>query len=72
MNSDKCHFLSLSNKIPFKNFDIKNKHSQKLLSVTTDHKLNFHDHASILCKNASAKISTMGKTIQFMLLNQRN
>ena len=66
------NFLTMSTKIPVKNSDITNKHLQKCLCVTIDHKLNFHDHASILFKKAVAKISTTARAFQFMLLNQRN
>ena len=52
-NKDKFHFLSsldMNTKISVGNFDIESTHSQKLLGVTTDCKLNFHDHVSNLCK----------------------
>ena len=57
-NPDKCYFLSsldMNTKKCFSSFDIENTHSQKLLGVKIDCKLNFYDHASNLCKRASAK-----------------
>ena len=35
-----------------KYLDIENAHSQKLLGVTIDRKLNFNDHVSNLCKKS--------------------
>ena len=57
-NPDKCHFLSspdIKTKISFSNFEIENTHSQKLLDVTVDHKLNFHDHFSNASKKSEYK-----------------
>ena len=48
-NPSKCHFLSsfdINTKISVSSFDIENTHSQKLLGVTIDRKLNFHDQLS--------------------------
>ena len=50
---DKCHFFSSFNvntKISVNSFGIENTHSQKLIGVTTDRKLNLYDHVSHLCK----------------------
>ena len=61
-NPDKCNFLSshdMNIKISVKSFDIENPHSRKLLGVTIDRKLNFHDHVSNLCKKMSAHISAI-------------
>ena len=55
-NPDKCHFLSslnMNTEISVSSFDIENTHSQKLTGVTIDRRLNFHDHVSNLCKEAS-------------------
>ena len=73
-NSGKCHFLSsldMNTKISFSSFDIENAHSPKLLGVTIDRMLNFHDYVANICKKASAKISTMTRVFPYMLLNQR-
>ena len=54
-NIDKFHFLSsldMNTKISLSSFDIESTHSQNLLGVTTDCKLNFHDHVSNLCKKS--------------------
>ena len=67
---DKCHFLSsleMNTKISVSSFNIENKHSQKLIGVTIDHKLNFHDHVSNLPKKASSKISVMANVFLLML-----
>ena len=56
-NLDKCHFLSIldmSTKITVSIFDIENANLKKLLGVTIDRKLNFHDHVSNLYKKVSA------------------
>ena len=55
--------LDMNTKISVSNFDIENKHLQKLLGVTIDHRLNFHNHVSNLCKKASAKISLTGRVV---------
>ena len=68
-NPDKCHFLSsldMNTKISVSSFDIENTHSQKLLGVAIDRKLNFHDHVSNLCKKASAKIRVISRVFTFM------
>ena len=61
----------MNTKISVRNFDIENTHSQKLLGVTIDRKLNFHNHVSNLCKKLSGKISAMAIVFPFMLLNKR-
>ena len=43
-------------KISVSSFDIENTHSQKLLDVTIDHKLNFHDYVLDIHKKASVQI----------------
>ena len=44
----------MNTEISVSSFDIENTHSQKLTGVTIDRTLNFHDHVSNLCKEASA------------------
>ena len=46
--------FDMNTKISVSSFDIENTHSQKLLGITIDRKLNFHDHVFNLCKKASA------------------
>ena len=73
-NPDKCYFLSsfdMNSKISVNRFDIENTHSQKLLAVIIDCKLDFHVLAPNLCKKASTRISAMATVVPFMLLNQR-
>ena len=36
--------LDMNTKISVSSFNIENTHSQRLVSVTVDHKLNFHDY----------------------------
>ena len=63
-NADKCHFLSsldMKSVTSVSTFGIEYTHSQKLLGVTVDDKLNFHDHVFNLCKKASAKISAIAR-----------
>ena len=43
-------------KISVSSFDIENTHSQKLLDVTIDRKLNFHDYVLDIHKKASVQI----------------
>ena len=62
----------MNTKISVSNFDIENTHSEKLLGITIDRKLKFHDHVSNIWEKASVKISTMARVFPFMLLNQRN
>ena len=42
-------------KISVSSFDIENAHSQKLLDVTIDRKLNFHDYVLDIHKKASVQ-----------------
>ena len=62
-NPKKYHGLSslnMSTKASVNNFDIENNtNSQKLLKITIDWKLRFHDQVSNQYKKASAKIVTM-------------
>ena len=73
-NPDNCHFLSsldMNTEISVSSLGIKNAYSQKLLGVTVDFKLNFHDHVSNLCKKVSAKVGALARVSPLMLLNQR-
>ena len=72
-NPKQCYSFSshdINTEISVGSFNIKNTHSQKLLDVTIDCKLTFHD-ISNLCKKVSAKISSMARVLSLMLLNQK-
>ena len=47
--------LGMNTKISVSSFGIENTHSQKLLGVTIDRKLNFHDYVSNLSKKSHCK-----------------
>ena len=44
--------------------------SVKLLGVTLDNKLNFHDHVSNICKNANQKLHALARISNFMSQNK--
>ena len=78
-NANKCDFLaSTNNKINIRidNFDIseyvKNIKCEKLLGVQSDDKLNFDDHISELCKNASQKIHALARVTPYMNIFTRH
>ena len=54
-----------------KYLDIENAHSQKLLGVTIDRKLNFNIMFRIYAKKVIGKISAMARVFPFMLLKKR-
>ena len=60
LNTDKCHLLVSNHKecvfINAADDIIDCEISVKLLGVTIDNKLNFHEHVPIICKKASQKL----------------
>ena len=72
-NDDKCHLLITSTEeISAKvgNHHITNSASEKLLGVTIDSKLNFNEHVSKLCKNASAKLHALARISNYMKIDK--
>ena len=72
-NNDKCHLITTSPddvtiKIGCK--DLTNEKNVKLLGVTIDHKLNFSDHVSKLCKKASIKLHALARVSKYMSMNK--
>ena len=58
-NQDKCHFLSsldIRTKFLLHVCLLENSHSQKLLDVAIDRKLDFNEHVTYLCYKATRKI----------------
>ena len=68
-NDDKCHLL-ITNTVEITakvgNHHIRNSASEKLLGVTIDSKLNFNEHVTKLCKNASAKLHALARISNYM------
>ena len=74
-NVDKCHVLVSTNKpvgIKVGDYTIDNCECEKVLGVKLDANLNFNDHISALCKEASTKISVLARVTPFMGLSKRN
>ena len=72
-NNDKCHLLisspdDVSIKIGCE--EISNEKQVKLLGVTIDHKLNFNDHVSKLCKKASTKLHALARVSKYIPMNK--
>ena len=68
-NDDKCHLLITSRvetTAKVGNHHIRNSASEKLLGVTIDSKLNFNEHVTKLCKNASAKLHALARISNYM------
>ena len=74
-NPDKFHMiLSETNQdyhIQAGNLLIGNSHTEKLLGIKIDNKLNFDDHVSDLCTKVSKKIHALSRVSQFMSFNRR-
>ena len=54
-NQGKCYFFDINTKFLLPACILENSDSQKLLGVTIDRKLNFNEHVTNLCGNASKK-----------------
>ena len=51
---------------------LENSNSQKLLGVTIDRKLNFNEHVTSLCDNASKKIQALAIIFPFIYPKHKN
>ena len=63
-NQDKCHFLSsldIRTKFLLHVCLLENSHSQKLLDVAIDRKLDFNEHVTYLCYKATRKIQALAR-----------
>ena len=69
-NQGKCHFLDINTKFLLPACILGNSDSQKLLGVTIDRKLNFNEHVTNLCGNASKKNSSTHKNFPIYTPNR--
>ena len=71
-NQNKRHFLfSLSTKFSQSACILENSGSQKLLSVTTDRRLNFIECVTNLCDKAGRKVQAPHKNFPIHTLNTK-
>ena len=73
LNADKCHLLISNHNrnitINVGEEIIECESSVKLLGVTLDNKLNFHDHVSNICKKSQPKATCISKNIKCLRIN---
>ena len=68
-NPDKYHFLSsldISTKFSLPACILENSDSQKLLGVTIDRKLNFHEQVTNLCDKVRRKIQALARIFPYI------
>ena len=73
LNDDKCHLLitsSTATSAKVGDHNITNSASEKLLGITIDNQLNFNEHVTKLCKNASAKLHALARVSIYMTTNK--
>ena len=73
-NQDKCHFpssLDINIKFSLPACILEKSHSQKLLRVTIDRKLNFNEHVTNLCDKASKKIQALARIFPYVPQTQK-
>ena len=72
-NNDKCHLLVTSPddcSVQIGCEELRNEKQVKLLGVTIDHKLNFSEHVSKLCKKASIKLHALARVSKYIPMNK--
>ena len=73
-NADKCHLLVSSSdavSIRVKEYDIKIRECEKLLSVKFDNKLTFEKHISSICRKACRKNCALTRIAPYMDLSKQ-
>ena len=74
-NPDKFHLLLSDTDCNFTltvdQYEISNSKYEKLLGVTIDNKLNFNEHVSGLCKQASQKLRALARVSPYMNIIKR-
>ena len=73
-NQDKYHFLSsldINTKFSLPACILENADSQRLLGVTIDRKLNFNEHVTNLCDNASRKVQGLARIFPYIPQTQK-
>ena len=73
-NQNKCHFLSsldINSKFSLPGCILENANSQKLLGVAIDRKLNFNEHVTNLCDNASKNIQALARIFPYIPQTQK-
>ena len=73
-NQDKYHFFSsldINTKFSLPACILENADSQKLLGVTIDRKLNFNEHVTNLCDNASRTIQGLARIFPYIPQTQK-
>ena len=74
LNVDKCKLIitNCENEVSI-NIDgnnIRGQKSVKLLGITIDNKLNFHEHISNICRKASLKLHALARVSHFMKIDK--
>jgi len=74
-NPDKFHLLLSDTNdaysVKIENYTIQNGKCEKLLGIKFDNKLNFDEHVSTICSNASQKLHALARIGNYMTLQQR-
>ena len=73
-NQGKCHFLSsldINTKFSLPAGILENSNSQTLFGVTIDRKLNFNEHVTNLCDNASKNIQALARIFPYIPQTQK-
>ena len=74
-NANKFHLLlnepNSNISIHVDNLEIFSSNCEKLLGVKLDNKLNFNEHVSSLCKNASKKLHALARVAHYMTIEKR-
>ena len=74
VNQNKCHFLSslvINTKFSLPACILENANSQNLLGVAIDRKLNFNEHGTNLCDNASKNIQALARIFPYIPQTQK-
>ena len=78
LNPDKCHFLFSGPKTVVEQMSIEvgeqviwESLQEKLLGLTIEKKLKFQNHVSIMCKNASGKLSALTRLAKIMPFDKK-
>ena len=73
----KCHFISIGKDncdedvFYYDNLTLKNSNEEKILGVTIDRKLTFHQHIKKICCKAGQKLSALLRISPYLDTNKR-
>ena len=76
LNQDKCHFLISGNTpehlwIKVGEHKLWESYQEKLLGLTIDKNLNFNEHLSNVCKNASKKVTALARLAKIVPFDKK-